>query len=325
MTKFLKNILIFSFILLIPIEVFDIWLRNMNTLHKEKLSGLHKNSENVEVLILGNSHASYGVDPKMFLLEAYNLANVNQSIYFDRRLTVSNLKKLPKLKYVFISVDYHSLYFSSQGDVLDLWSYYASGIKYKNNRYLKEDISPFLFGYTPKVSFSLLNKFVKRKKMNDKVKVIDFDVEDGVNITDSITKGFIGFSGHSDFFQQEYYKSRVEIFNNYYKTSNKYEVLNDLEHFIQELKKKGVTPILFATPTFREYNVFLDKNIVLQNTKEINYLISKYHIEYWDYSNSLIFKKEDFYNCDHLNKKGAQIFSQLLSNRLSDYISKRRP
>lgn len=321
MKKFFKNLLIFSFILIVPIGTIDIWLRNMNTLHKEKLNGLHKNSINIEVLILGNSHANYGVNPKMFSLEAYNLANVGQSIYFDRRLTVSNIKSLSKLKYVFISVDYHTLYFSSQGEVLDLWSYYASGIRYKKNNYLKEDISPFLFGYTPKVSFSLFKKAIDRKKK----KVIDFDVENGVKITDSIVKGFIPFTGNSTSFNEKHYESRAESFYNSYRTSDKKEVLIDLEHFIQELKKKGVTPILFATPTFGDYNVFLNKHVILQNTKYINYLTAKYNLEYWDYSNSERFKKEDFYNCDHLNIKGANVFSKILNDRLVNYISKRLP
>lgn len=60
---------------------------------------------------------------------------------------------MTELKYVLISVDYHSLYFSSQ-KIRDDWSYFGNGVKYKDKSYFAQNLSPSLFGYTPKIAIS---------------------------------------------------------------------------------------------------------------------------------------------------------------------------
>ena len=114
MKLFLKKILIFALPLFIIVIIMDLYLGNMNSLYKEKAEGLKKEAHEVEILILGNSYAAYGVDPNYFTDYAFNIANPGQSIYFNKEITLQNLGNLKKLKYVFISLDYHSLYFSSQ-------------------------------------------------------------------------------------------------------------------------------------------------------------------------------------------------------------------
>ena len=48
-----------------------------------------RNKENIEMLIVGNSHAAYGIDANELNFEAHNIAQVSQSIYFDKRITLS--------------------------------------------------------------------------------------------------------------------------------------------------------------------------------------------------------------------------------------------
>ena len=112
MKLFFKKILFFILPLSVVVIMMDLYLANMNSLYKEKANGLLEYANEIEILILGNSHATYGVDPSSFSTSTFNLANVGQSIYFDKELTLQNLKNLKNLKYVFISLDYHSLYFS---------------------------------------------------------------------------------------------------------------------------------------------------------------------------------------------------------------------
>lgn len=319
MSNFNKEFLRFSIILLLFLLVVDIYLRNINTLYKEKYFGLLKNSKKIEVLIAGNSHANYGVNPIYFNFSTFNIANVNQSIYFDKRIILNNIEKFNNLKYVLISIDYHSLYFSSQG-IRDVWSYYGNGIKYKNKSYFKENISPFLFGYTPKVGISLLKKdFARQINFILGKKEINFDVEDGVNLSDSISNGFIGLEGNSNNFDVNSFKTRATMFVKVCDNKINNEILEDLEQLINELKSRNIQAILFTSPTFKEYNPYLSESVKLQNQKDIHYLMLKFNLEYWDYSNSNIFNKKDFYNCDHLNKEGAKKFSIILSKKLNKY------
>lgn len=318
MKKLLFNLIIFSIPLIITVISLDLYLKKKNTLYKEKLKAIELNKDNVEILILGNSHAAFAVDPQYFDYNAYNLASVSQSIYFDRRLTEKYLNKLNQLKFVFISIDYHSLNFSSQG-IRDYWSYYAHGIKYKNKSYFKEEISPFLFSYKTKVTISLLRDDLKNMIFN-KQPVI-FMLKKGVCSTDSIYNGYIGFTGTDEImFNKNTFKRKATSFNNGFKnTSERKFVINDLRTFIENLKEQNVTPILFSSPTYSDYNTFLSKKNIKKNEIVINEICSDYNIEYWNYSNNPSFEKEYFYNQDHMNKNGAEKFSIILNKRIKDY------
>jgi len=320
MKPFIKKTLFLLIPIILAIFAMDIWLRNMNTLYKEKYSGAIKAKDSIEILILGNSHSNYGVDPTEFSMYAYNIANVSQSLYFDIRITESLSGSLPKLKYVFISIDFHSLYFSSQG-LYDYWSYYGNGIKYKDKSYLACEISPFFFGYTPIVAKAKL----KRKLLylfSGKKNIINFEVETGVNITDTIKHGFISFEkpDYSLHNISEYQKTATR-FNNTVKSKEHKEVFEDLSGFIERLKQKKICPILFSPATYSEYNDLLDKNTIKQNHDYIEILKKKFGIEYWQFYNDPDFVKEDFYNCDHLNKKGAKKLAKKMNDKLTSYIS----
>jgi hypothetical protein len=324
MKLFLKKILFFVLPLFAFVLIMDFYLVNMNSLYKEKANGLAEHVNEIEMLILGNSHATYGVDPSSFSIFAFNIANVGQSIYFDKELTLQNLKKLTNLKYVLISLDYHSLYFSSQRGERNIWSYYGNGIKYPSDNYKKADISPFLFGYDPRVSFSLLKKNILNKwEFRDEDYFIDYDVELGVSLTDSTVKGYISFSGtEQNVFNNEYYINRIKGFDNLINSSTEKElVLNELGDLISTLQSKGVKPIFFSTPTFKEYNIFLDSSIINNNLIDSENLCKKYNIEFLDYSINHDFIKDEFFNPDHLNKKGATRFSRILDSRLKLYTN----
>jgi hypothetical protein len=312
--KFIYHVLLFLLLPTIIILFSDTFLRNQNSLYKEKYEGALRCKDSIEIIILGNSHANYGVDPNAFDLFAYNLANAAQSIYFDKRITISLLPYFKKLKYVFISVDYHSLYFSSQGSHEDIWSYYGNGIKYKKSNYFLANISPTLFGYTPRVSWSLFKKKIVNN-LKYGTDIIDFDVENGINLKGSIAKGFISFEGNNNSgFTIEKYKHKAYGFNELIEASNeKDEILADLKDFLEVLIRNNITPILFTSPTYQEYNKYLDKSVINNNIKEIKKICEKYNIEYLDFMNSNTFEKNDFYNADHLNKKGAKKLSKILN------------
>ena len=317
MKLFGKRILLFLLPPVIIILCADIFLRSQNNMYKEKYNGALENKDSIEILILGNSHATYGVDPTVLNKYAYNIANVNQSIYFDKRITLPLMKDLTKLKYVLISVDFHSLYFSSQG-IRDIWSYYGNGIKYKDKDYLLADISPSIFGYTPKVAVSLIKKRILRAIKYRDEKVIDFDVEKGINLKDTIKKGFVSFeSTKENSFTVDEFRKKAEGYNGMIKNDKiRDEVVKDLEDFIQKLIANGVTPILFTSPVYKDYYTFLDSTAIRENETLLMKISKKYNIKYWDFSNLSVMTKDDFYNSDHLNKKGAAKFSAVLNDSL---------
>lgn len=93
----------------------------------------------------------------------------------------------------------------------------------------------------------------------------------------------------------------------------------ELEEIILDLKNHKSNIILINSPEYylqiesqenRDYIINIYKSIALKN-----------RIPFLDYSNdSLNFKKEYFYNTNHLNSKGADIFTRKLANDIKPYL-----
>lgn len=318
MNNFIKKSLYFSIPILLFVLIFDLFLRNLNTIYIEKKNGLEQNLDSTEILVLGNSHATYGINPNLLSLKAYNLACVDQSLYFDKRLTLKYLDKLQNLKTVLISVDYHSLYFSKQENgARDIWSYYANGIKYKNIDYLKYNISPFIFGYKPKVSFSVLKGSLKEWVRNEEANLFFFPKK-GVKKNSKLENGYVAYESidESKFNEKEYFNKAKAFTRRVNQSTENTEIIQDLSDFVKILKAKNITPILISIPCYNEFTKKLDTKIIERNNNQIKSITKKYNIEYWDYLNSDLFTKSDFYNPDHLNKKGAKKFSTILNKKL---------
>ena len=306
--------------LLLPMSILlfsDITLRMQNTLHKEKYEGAKEVIDSIEVLILGTSHAHYAVNPEVFDLYAYNLANLGQSIYFDKRITLSLLPEMKQLKYVFISIDYHSLAFSSQFNK-DFWSYYGNGIKYKDTKYFSANLSPTLFGYTPRVAFAML-KHRYLNIINHGPEIIDFEVQNGVDIYKPAIKGYVAFEGRDTHnFNPEAYSESSSWYTDVIDESDeKEEIVADLEDFVQILLANDVTPILITAPIYSEFSEYLNPSYIDENIETSTQIATKYGIEYWDFLNSDHFAIDDFYDMEHLNRKGALKFSTMLNDSIN--------
>lgn len=322
MRNFFKKALLF---LLLPIAIVlfsDITLRMQNTLHKEKYEGAKEVLDSIEVLVLGTSHAHYAVNPDIFDLYAYNLANLGQSIYFDKRITLTLLPGMKQLKYVFISIDYHSLAFSSQFDK-DYWSYYGNGIKYKDMSYFSANLSPTLFGYTPRVAFAMhKNRYLNILKHGKEI--IDFEVQEGVDIYKPAIKGFVAFDGRNthNFNPAAYSESSTWYTEVIANSDEREEIIADLEDFVQILLAHDIKPILITAPIYSEYLEYLNASYIQENIEVSKKIVDKYGIKYWDYINSDRFTIDDFYDMEHLNRKGALKFTTMLNDSINTMKSK---
>lgn len=318
MKKFLKVFLIFITPIIILLLFVEVYLCQINTSYSEKIKGLEHNAENIEILFLGNSHTAYGIDPKQFDLSAYNAAQVSQSLYFDKRITLKYIQKLLNLKFVVIGLDYHSLYFSSQTQARNIWSYYGYGIEYKNEVPFLSKISK-LNGYTNKIALNLFEK--DRSGKYDRIKALD--VEKGVNLNTTIQNGAFFLDG-TDWksMEEQHCQNRAGYFNALVQQSKeKNEVVSDLKDFINQLRSKNITPIFITVPCYDKYVSKLNQEQLTYNVNYIKRMSNELNIEYWDYVD-LKMKNESFYNCDHLNKNGAIAFSKILNNQLKLHFNK---
>jgi hypothetical protein len=318
MKKFLLRLVILVIPLIMLVLLFDSFLRDMNTLGTEKYYGFLNEAEHIESLVLGSSQATYAVNPIMFNKPTYNIANLSQRFYFDKRIVLKHLNDLNQLKYVMISIDFHTLYSSSMGVNNNAISYYVNGIKYKDQNYKKAIMSPFLFGYGPKLSFLLFLKKMKNNIIGRNM--IDFDVEDGVSLQDTLAHGYIGRAGQNNLVMNESrFYSKATTYNHIVQQSTEFsEIKKDLIDFIEILQDRDIEPIFFSSPIYIKYHELLDEKYIYESSEAIRNICMDYNIKYFDYSNHEIFTKTDFYDCNHLNKTGAKKFSAILNKLLNN-------
>jgi hypothetical protein len=93
------------------------------------------------------------------------------------------------------------------------------------------------------------------------------------------------------------------------------ETLFLFEKFIAECKKQNTKLIFVYAPEYIEGQIFTkNKDQVLSLYSNYSH---KYNIPFYDYSNDAIsYQKKYFYNTNHLNKTGAELFTTKLIDTL---------
>lgn len=316
MKKFITLLIYFTLPFVILTCFFEVYLRKIDTTYTEKERGIIQNPKKIELLIVGNSRPTLGIDPNQFDVYAYNLGNVAQTIYYDKRITLKHLDKLSNLKYVLIALDVSSFDYSRM-DSREAWSYYGNGIAYKDEIPILTKIS-YLKGYSPSIALQLLKNDLSGKFKT--IKAIDLD--DDYKLDMPIQKGFFTYkSTREEGMSTEHILKRTNRGKDKADSSEKQEILNDLEDFIKTLKAKNIIPILISTPCYESYVKMLNKNVIKKSESDFEKLAIKFDLEYWNYLNFPL-ERTDFHDCDHLNIKGAVKFSKVLNSRLNEKIKK---
>ncbi len=138
-----------------------------------------------------------------------------------------------------------------------------------------------------------------------------------VSISKPMEKGWFSYVGTRKL-DAKSQQSRADEFNKLVRESKeRKEIIADLEDFIGQLKRRGITPVFVTAPCYPDYVARLDRKLLEQNRTDILRLAKNYHIAYWNCLNLRI-PKEDFFNCDHLNARGAELFTMFLNKKLTD-------
>ena len=123
MVKFYKKIVVFLLPVIIVWLGIELFYRIVPTNYSYKATQLATEYQDSEVLLFGNSHVLYGLNPKYFTKRTYNAANVSQSLYFDELIFNQYIDKLPEVEAVVLSVSYFSLS-QIDGTSEDAWRKY---------------------------------------------------------------------------------------------------------------------------------------------------------------------------------------------------------
>ena len=280
--------------------VFEIALRAIPNDYKLKRHYLDKNALQIETLVLGSSHALYGINPKYFTTKTFNGSNVSQSINYDYQIIKKYENDLKNLKTLILPLSYFTL-FRKLEDGTQAWRIKNYVIYYGiNTPNSFTDYSELL-----SVKFELNLKRIQSNYVKDK---------------NNITCSKLGWG--NDFKSKnskDLEKTGKTAALRHSKDSTNYnENFNTLNKIIALCKKNNVKVMLLTTPTFATYRENLNKKQLQITLKAAQKMIDMYdNCYYVNLFKDTSFIASDFYDADHLNELGAKKLSLLLNKKIT--------
>jgi hypothetical protein len=276
--------------------VFEIFLRIIPNDYKYKREQLLKNAKDIEILVLGNSHAHYGINPEYLTMKGFNFSNISQSFDLDYALLETYGPKFENLKIIIIPVSYSSLFFSLfSGD--EAWR-----------------IKNYVLYYHIKCATSIRNNFELLngtmisnlyrlyQYMKDQGRGITVsDVGFGLNYSSAI-KNNLEETGKAAALRHTHYDEKIFLHNQ--------EVIRNI---IEWCNKRDVKMIFATLPAY--YTYIKELNDILLN-KTISYMGDigerTENVYYYNFLEDNNFITDDFFDADHLNEKGAEKFTEMI-------------
>ena len=304
MRTFALKLFIFSLPILGLIVFVEITLRNIPNDYSYKNQYLINNAKDIEVLIMGSSHAFYGINPEYLSVNSFNAAHVSQSIDYDYLIFRKFQKDLPNLGVVVLPISYFTL-FSRLSDGVEHWRIPNYRVFYG----IEKEEAPFLnhsllYGSKPYPLFKKsLSYFISKLFL--------------ATPYSDISVSNLGFGlKYSDRKQANLIVSGKLAAKRHTKDVSKWESQNAelLSQFIRECETLGVHVLLITTPTLSEYRNHLDATQI----SKMNFILSeaaKSHsnVTYQSFMSDNRFSANDFHDADHLNGAGAAKFTRILN------------
>lgn len=302
----LKSILFISPVLILAL-VLELMTRNIPNDYALKNKLILNKADDIEVLILGNSHSFYGINPQYFSKKTFNLAFRSQSIEYDYRLWKRYEPKLKKNKIIILPISFFTLY---------------SRIESFNNSWLVKFYNIYMglnTSFTPKDNFEIFSS-----KVEPLIKKNYYYYTSDTSDCISDENGWCKRSGSKNFTKIK--EQAIEAYNRHISDTVPHfdDNIKILDKLLKEANDKGIQVIMITSPNYKFYADTVSKSdryIKMQNA--LNALDKKYNQAI--YINSMFDKRfidSDFYDGDHLNEQGAKKYSIFLDSVVNNITKK---
>ena len=287
----------------VGLEVFYQTTATNYTYKTRQISTAYNDSE---LLIFGNSHALYGLDPSYFSMRTFNIANISQSLYFDELLLHKHQPNLPHLKAVVFTISYFSL---SQEDNTseDTWR------KYFYHQQMDLEV-PIISDFDlRKYSMALARRF------NKSVALIQEYTKEGT-IVSCYPNGF-GKQDENDIVEDK--EAITPIIVKKHEDGLMDFSTNEarLKRMIELCEAANIKVFLVEMPVYKGYYDALRKEKVAKIMSTLASLESNYsNVTYLKLSQNPLFNERDLRDADHLTNEGAKKCSMLLNTELKKIL-----
>ncbi|MDA9276967.1 hypothetical protein N9P56_01155 [Flavobacteriaceae bacterium] len=304
-TLYLKIALFLAplFLVWLALEVF---YRQVPNNYSYKDQQLQKVAPDVQTLVMGDSHAFYGINPVYFKDPTFNLSNISQSLLTDELLLEKHIANLPALKTVFINISYFTL--STKDNALESnWRKYF----YHHNMGIT---APSISFWNPqRYSMALIQRFDKSMDLVQKY-------HNNYTIVNATPLGY-GMQDASDIVKD---KEAISIVIANKHEDNSLDFKHNtarLQRIIALCKKYEVAVVLLEMPVYPAYYNLLDtekKEKIKSNLNNLSGVDDT--VFYLDLSTNPLFEKQDLRDADHLTNSGAKKCSEYLNTYLKDIV-----
>jgi hypothetical protein len=316
MAKFLKKILVLGLLLLISFYVLaymvDTGLRQSRHEALASWNDLYNAKINADLLIMGSSRAAFHISPQILdttlSLNSYNLGL--SAWHFDMQYARFRmyLQHNRKPKYIVHNVDVYG--FSKRADVVDAEQF----LPYIQDTILQKTIR----GH--KGEFDIYQQKIPLLKYKNQQKIAFEGIFTFFNLNslyDTTTK-YKGYRGNDYTWNQDF-----ERFKKRFPKGAKYTFSKELKQQFYEYlafcKKENIKVFLVYAPEYYEVQTYYKNKQELITLCEESAL--KYGCYFLDYSkNPICYNQQYFYNSQHLNKKGAELFSGVLAKNIKNTL-----
>jgi hypothetical protein len=313
MRRFLLKLAMFLIPVIIGLFFIEALLRTIPNDYLYKKNQLLNKSNDIKILVLGSSHANYGINPIYFSMEGFNFSNISQSLDLDYELLEKYGKKLPNLKCIVVFVSYFSM-FSSLSNGIEHWR--------AKNYILYYGIKP----YNTKISinnyFELLNgtmiSNIKRKYeyyikgMAEQITVTDAGF--GLNFSSDF-KSDMDKTGYEAALRHT--QTDIDVRDNMFNYNK--EIINKIIKWCDE---RAVNIIFLTSPVFHTYRSYLDENQLNLMIDYMNSIVKDHNnVYYYNLMDDDNFEEGHFGDADHLNETGAMKLTILLDEIIKNNIS----
>jgi len=300
MKRFILKTLLFLLPIIILAVSMEYLLQKIPNDYIYKKDYLDKHSNDVEILIFGNSHEYYGINPVYFSQNTFNVATVSQTLDLDFEIFKKYQNEFNNLNVIIVSASYISLW-SKLENAADSWRMKNYALYYGIDTKSLKDHSE-LMNNTLGNNFRRLYKSYFEKKKDIYCSKLGWGTAySSVNAEDLEETGKAAALRHTvDIYSEENMKILAENMR----------ILNSLAEFCNN---KNVKLIFLTTPTYYTYRENINKNQLNKMVETMNDFVAKHNNCYFLYwFDNPDFVKEDYYDADHLDEIGAEKLSKKL-------------
>lgn len=311
MNKYLKKLGWICLPLLFIAIMMEVLLRNIPNDYLYKKQYLDAHAPEMETLILGSSHAYYGINPIYFSSNTFNASHISQTLDYDYEIVKKYQTQLTHLKTIVFPISSFTL-FARMHKSLEKW-------RVKNYiLYYKLNMANSLKNYSELLSIPFKYSIMRLASYYIKgtPEVTTSTLGWGTNYTSDNAKDLVETGKNSAFIHSGGLNT-VDT-HEIKKIFKENEII--LNELIEWCKQKDVYILFVTPPGYKSYRENL-RPAQIQITKEVmdQFVLQHENCSYLNLFSDTNFVAQDYYDADHLSEIGAEKLSKRINLEIEQF------